>query len=94
MSYDTKMIIVYFKVLKEKVRLLKWNIWQRINRRFLKTYSLIEDHTRCDDCGRNVHDFHVPDEVWIKVYGNETGTLCYDCFCNRSDILGINFRIS
>jgi hypothetical protein len=94
MPYNIKMLTIYTNVIKEKVRLLTWNIWQKLNHRLLKTYPLIEDCARCEDCGRNVHDYHVPDEVWIKIYGNEAGTLCYDCFCNRSDKLGIWYRIN
>lgn len=56
-----------------------------INRYLFKTYPLIEDCGRCEDCGRNVHDFLVPNEMWKEVYGNEGGILCYDCFCNRLD---------
>jgi hypothetical protein len=94
MPYNIKMLTIYTNVIKEKARLLTWNIWQKLNRRLLKTYPLIGDCARCEDCGRNVHDYHVPDEVWIKIYGNEAGTLCYDCFCNRSDKLGIWYRIN
>jgi hypothetical protein len=84
-GYDKKMINIYFKKIKECIRLFKWNMWQKINRRFLKTYLLIEDCARCEECGINVHDFHVPDDIWIKVYGNESGVLCYDCFCDKAD---------
>ena len=56
-----------------------------MNRYLFKTYPLIEDCGRCEDCGRNVHDFIVPDKLWITVYGNEGGILCYDCFCDRAD---------
>lgn len=62
-----------------------WKILYFINHYLLKTYPLIEDCARCDDCGRNVHDFLVPTELWIEVWGNEGGILCYDCFCNRAD---------
>ena len=59
-----------------------------------KTYPLIEDCGRCEDCGRNVHDFLVPDELWREVYGNDGGILCYDCFCDRLNKKGIYKRIS
>ena len=62
----------------------------RINYYLLKTYPLIWECARCEDCGRNVHDFTVPDCLWKAVYGNEGGILCYDCFCNRADEL---FRV-
>jgi hypothetical protein len=47
----------------------------------------------CRVCGRSVHDFHAPDELWglvaleipfrPKEWGDSTegGILCYDCFC-------------
>lgn len=59
--------------------------FHRLNRYLLKTYYAIEDCARCEDCGRNVHDFHVPDELWLDVYGSFSGVLCYDCFCDRAD---------
>ena len=57
----------------------------KLNKHLLKTYPLIEDCARCEDCGRNVHDFSVPDDLWQQVYGSNDGILCYDCFCNRAD---------
>ena len=71
--------------LRKFVRIYFWNILRWLNRHLLKTYSLIEDCARCVDCGRNVHDFHVPDELWLKIIGSPRGVLCYDCFCNRAD---------
>ena len=56
-----------------------------LDRYLLKTYPLIEECGRCEDCGRNVHDFGVPDKLWKAVYGNEGGLLCYDCFCAKAD---------
>jgi len=68
------------------LRIYLWNVLQWVNRRVLKTYLLIEDCARCQDCGRNVHDFHVPDDLWETVIGDpDGGVWCYDCFCNRSD---------
>ena len=37
----------------------------------------------CKECGKDVHDFIVDDDVWEQIephikYGH---TLCYDCFC-------------
>jgi len=62
-----------------------WKIMRLFNRYFLKTYPLIEDCARCRDCGRNVHDFIVPDKLWLQVIGTPNGVWCYDCFCNRAD---------
>ena len=70
-----------------------WNLWQFLNSKLLITYPLIEDCARCRDCGRNVHDFYVPDNIWEEVIGGE-GVWCYDCFCNRADEkLGIKWRM-
>lgn len=80
--------------IKKCARIYIWNIFQWINRHVLYTYPLIEDCVRCRDCGRNVHDYHVPDDFWIKVIGSEYGTWCYDCFCNRADKkLGFKWRL-
>lgn len=73
-SYVFKSISTYLSILLMK-----------LNKYLLKTYPLISDCSRCEDCGRNVHDFIVPDWLWNVVYGNESGMLCYDCFCNRAD---------
>ena len=62
---------------------------RRINMRFLPTYKLIEDCGRCRDCGRNVHDYQVSDELWLKVTGREEGIWCWDCFCDRANRRGI-----
>lgn len=45
----------------------------------------------CKVCGRNVHDFIAPDNVWAVIsphikFGN---VLCYDCFCDICDKVGI-----
>lgn len=75
-------MLEYFK---KCLRIYLWNILQRINCRFLKTYSAIKECARCNDCGRNVHDFHVPDELWMRVINSSNGVWCYDCFANRAD---------
>jgi len=79
--YSRKMLFIY-----------SWKVWQWLNHHFLKTYRLIEDCARCDDCGRNVHDFSASDELWAKVTGHENGggILCYDCFCDKADRKGIH----
>ena len=71
--------------LKKCLRIYVWNILQWVNRHVLKTYPLIEDCARCRDCGRNVHDFHVPDDLWLAVIGSPNGVWCYDCFADRAD---------
>ncbi len=62
-----------------------WNILQWINSHVLFTYPLIQDCARCRDCGRNVHDYQIPDKIWLEVIGSENGVWCYDCFCNKAD---------
>jgi len=32
-----------------------------------------------------VHDFHVPDDLWLAVIGSPNGVWCYDCFADRAD---------
>jgi hypothetical protein len=92
-TYNQKMIFIYKNKINDWWRIITFNIWQKINRKFLKTYQLIEECGRCEDCGRNAHDFHVPNEIWNKIYGDRSGTLCYDCFCNRADeLFGLGWR--
>lgn len=43
----------------------------------------------CRDCGRDVHDYQAPAEVWLQVWGNAGGVLCYDCFCERCADAGL-----
>lgn len=77
------------------LRIYSWNLLQWINRRLLLTYPLIEDCARCQDCGRNVHDFGVPDELWLQVIGSTDGIWCYDCFADRADAkLGTKWRVN
>lgn len=80
--------------LRKCLRIYIWHILQWINRRVLITYPLIEDCARCRDCGRNVHDFHVPDALWLAVIDSPDGVFCYDCFANRADrVLGVKWRM-
>ena len=77
------------------LRIYMWNILHWINRHVLCTYPLIENCARCRDCGRNVHDFHAPDWLWLQVIGSPDGVWCYDCFCNKADItLGEKWRMN
>jgi len=73
------------RIIQDFTRIYVWNVLRFLNHHLLKTYSLIEDCARCRDCGRNVHDFLVPTWLWVRVWGNEGGILCYDCFCDRTD---------
>ena len=80
--YTKKMFGIYY-----------FKFWQWINKRLLKTYPLIKDCARCRDCGRNVHDYNVPNEIWLAVIGSENGVWCYDCFCNRADSKNVKWRL-
>lgn len=50
-------------------------------KRFLATRRLIPSF--CKMCGRDVHDFVAPEDVWAKVEPEikNGAVLCYDCFC-------------
>ena len=45
----------------------------------------------CKHCGRTVHDFSAPDEIWnlIDPHIKRGNTLCYDCFCELCSSLGL-----
>jgi hypothetical protein len=45
----------------------------------------------CKNCGRDVHDYIVPDEVWAKVRPTikNGNVLCYDCFCDKCAAHGL-----
>ncbi len=37
----------------------------------------------CRHCGRKVHDYSAPDDIWAEIepHIKRGKTLCYDCFC-------------
>jgi hypothetical protein len=45
----------------------------------------------CKDCGRDVTDFVVPDDVWVKIEPTikRGRVLCYDCFCEHCRQIGL-----
>ena len=45
----------------------------------------------CKHCGRIVHDYSAPDEIWEKVepHIKHGHILCYDCFCEVCYRLGL-----
>lgn len=89
------MLHIYRNKLKENFRILRFNLWQKLNNHYLQTYKPNDSFTRCDECGRDVHDFQVPDELWYAIEGNEAGTLCYDCFCDKTEKkLGKSWRMN
>ena len=63
-----------------------------------------EDCALCRDCGRVVHDYHIPNEIWNDVITGSSiiylsdgvtpskegagGVWCYDCFCERASKKG------
>lgn len=93
-----------FGYIKKVFRIYSWNILQWINRRVLKTYPSNPECARCRDCGRTVHDYIMPNDIWNtviagtpKLYlsdGTEDsegagGVWCYDCFCERAREKGL-----
>lgn len=44
----------------------------------------------CKRCGRDVKDFHAPDDVWCKVESHipDGSVLCYSCFVDACIELG------
>lgn len=46
-------------------------------------YPHIADCAKCRDCKDPVHDYHVPDDLWAEVVGEEI-VLCWDCFAARA----------
>lgn len=57
---------------------------------WLQAHTTLMD-SYCKECGRNVHDFVAPDEVWEKVEPLiKHGTvLCYDCFCEKCKAISV-----
>ncbi len=47
----------------------------------------------CQKCGRRVHDFKIPNKIWMKVTEDKTKIYCYDCFCEIADKKIIKFRL-
>jgi len=54
---------------------LRWKLW-------LRKWMLIPSF--CKNCGVDVRDFTVPDEIWeqIEPHIKRGHTLCYNCFCD------------
>ena len=89
-----------FGYVRKMFRIYTWNIFQWVNRRVLKTYPSNYDCARCRDCGRTVHDFIMPNDIWNEVITGSpiiylkdgttpskegaAGVWCYDCFCERA----------
>jgi hypothetical protein len=57
-------------------------------KRFLANRRLVPSF--CKMCGRDVHDYIAPDDVWRKVEPEiKSGdVLCYDCFCEVCKNIG------
>lgn len=45
----------------------------------------------CKRCGRTVHDYAAPDDVWRRVrpHIKHGDVLCYDCFCDVCQRAGL-----
>ena len=65
----------------EMIRIYLFRFWHRFNNKHLLTYRPERDFIRCRRCGRDIHDFTVPDEIWNAV-AKPTDCFCYDCFCD------------
>lgn len=94
-----------FGYVKKVFRIYSWKILHWINIRLLKTYPSNRDCARCRDCGRTVHDFIMPNEIWNEVMTGSSiiyledgvtpskegapGVLCYDCFSERAREKGL-----
>lgn len=50
----------------------------------------------CEDCGkpygRSIGLWRAPDDLWVRVVGSVTGTLCPTCFTNRCEASSILVR--
>lgn len=66
------------------LRIYLYRLFSWINNHVLLTYASNYDCARCNDCGRNVHDFYVPDAIWLNIIGSFSGVWCYDCFIERA----------
>lgn len=77
------------RYLRKSIEMWINHILVKINEMVLPTYYPIADCARCRDCGRNVHDFFVPDKLWVEIMGNKTGVFCFDCFADRAWKRGI-----
>jgi len=63
----------------------------RIYFKYFKSRVLhLDTDSFCKHCGRDVHDFMAPDEVWEKVESHtKADVLCYDCFCDVCHEIGL-----
>jgi hypothetical protein len=63
--------------------------WRVAFKLWLSKYKCIASF--CKDCGRDVTDFIVPDDVWIKIEPTikRGRVLCYDCFCEHCRQIGL-----
>lgn len=58
---------------------------------FLRDSMNLDLPSFCKECGRDVHDFIAPDDIWNRVDEHiKLGhVLCYDCFCEMCGFLGL-----
>lgn len=59
--------------------------WKLLKRRFFVVNSF------CKLCGVAVRDFNAPDDVWkqIEPHIKQGNVLCYQCFCDLCEVVGI-----
>lgn len=64
--------------------------WLRLHYKLLLKRLKVVD-SFCKVCGRDVHDFSAPADIWQQVSPrkNGDGVLCYDCFCERASKKGL-----
>jgi hypothetical protein len=67
-----------------------WNIHPKVAFKLLKRRFMLVD-SFCRKCGRDVHDFVVPNHIWEQVdpHIGHGHTLCYDCFCETCAHIGL-----
>ena len=69
----------YYSV--EMIRIYLFNFWHKFNNKHLLTYRPDDNFIRCRRCGRDIHDFIIPNEIWNQV-AKPNDCFCYDCFCD------------
>lgn len=59
--------------------------YKLLKRKYFTTNSF------CKECGKDVNDFSVRDDIWDRVDKTikRGHILCYDCFCEKCKILNL-----
>lgn len=55
----------------------------RVHFKLLKR-TYFQTNSFCKHCGRDIRDYHCPDEIWelVEPYIKNGHSLCYNCFCD------------